>query len=169
MMIKTTVKDNGFEGILLPGDGRKNKVVIVMSGSNGGMKLTKQSAEFYDRNGIPALALALFGTKGTQPFLDKVPVEYVENAIKWLKGQGYEKIGVDGMSKGSEIALVAASMFPDLSCVIVRVPSSFVSEGLKGHKKDKGPSGTSCWSYKGEELPYAPYKARKFNILKIEI
>ena len=167
MMIKTTVKDNGFDGILLPGDGRKNKVVIVMSGSNGGMKLTKQSAEFYDRNGIPALALALFGTKGTQPFLDKVPVEYVENAIKWLKGQGYEKIGVDGMSKGSEIALVAASMFPDLSCVIVRVPSSFVSEGLKGHKKDKGPSGTSCWSYKGEELPYAPYKARKFNILKM--
>ena len=66
MMIKTTVKDNGFEGILLPGDGRKNKVVIVMSGSNGGMKLTKQSAEFYDRNGIPALALALFGTKGTR-------------------------------------------------------------------------------------------------------
>ena len=113
------------------------------------------------------MALALFGTKGTQPFLDKVPVEYVENAIKWLKGQGYEKIGVDGMSKGSEIALVAASMFPDLSCVIVRVPSSFVSEGLKGHKKDKGPSGTSCWSYKGEELPYAPYKARKFNILKM--
>ena len=58
-------------------------------------------------------------------------------------------------------------MFSDLSCVIVRVPSHFVSEGLKGHKKDKGPSGTSCWSYKGEELPYAPYKARKFNILKM--
>ena len=27
-MVKTTVKDNGFEGSLLPGDGRKNKVVI---------------------------------------------------------------------------------------------------------------------------------------------
>ena len=44
-MIKTTVKENGFEGILLPGDGRKSKVVIVMSGSNGGMNLTKQCAE----------------------------------------------------------------------------------------------------------------------------
>ena len=43
-MIKTTVKENGFEGILLPGDGSKNKIVIVMSGSNGGMitGLTKQ-------------------------------------------------------------------------------------------------------------------------------
>jgi len=166
-MIKTTVKENGFEGILLPGDGSKNKIVIVMSGSNGGMKLTKQCAQFYHRNGIPALALALFGTKGTQPFLDRVPVECVEHAIRWLKGQGYEKIGIDGMSKGSEMALLAASMFEELSCVIVRVPSYFVSEGLVGKKKDKGPSGTSCWSYKGEELPYAPYKARTFNIIKM--
>lgn len=166
-MIRTTVIDNGFEGIFLPGDGKKNKVVIVMSGSNGGMKLTKQCADFYHKNGIPALALAIFGTKGTQPFLDRVPIEYVECAIVWLKSQGFERIGIDGMSKGSEIALLAASMFSDLSCVIVRVPSHFVSEGLKGHKKDKAPSGTSCWSYKGKELPYAPYKTRTFNIMKM--
>ena len=167
VMIKTTVKGDGFEGILLPGNGSKEKVMIVMSGSNGGIKLTKQCAEFYNRNGIPALALALFATKGTQPFLDKVPVEYVECAIKWLKEQGYERIGIDGMSKGSEMALIAASMFADLSCVILRVPSHFVSEGLKGRGRNKGPSGTSCWSYRGKELPYAPYKARTFNITKM--
>lgn len=166
-MIKTNVKDNGFEGILFSGDGSKDKVVIVMSGSNGGMKITKQTAEFYHKNGIPALALALFATKGTQPCLDKVPVEYVECAIHWLKEQGYKRIGIDGMSKGSEIALVAASMFSDLSCVIVRVPSHFVSEGLVGNGKNKVPSGTSCWSYKGKELAYAPYKTRNFNILKM--
>lgn len=168
-MIKTNVKDNGFEGILLSGDGSKEKVVIVMSGSNGGMKLTKQTADFYHKNGIPALALALFATKGTQPYLDKVPVEYVECAIHWLKKQGYKKIGIDGMSKGSEMALVAASMFSDLSCVIVRVPSYFVSEGLVGSGKNKAPSGTACWSYKGKELAYAPYRTRKFNILKMFI
>ena len=166
-MIKTNVKQNGFEGILLPGNGSKEKVIIVMSGSNGGMNLTKQCAEFYSRNGIPALALALFATKGTTPFLDRVPVEYVENAIKWLHEQGYQKIGVDGMSKGSEMALVAASMFSDISCVIARVPSHFVSEGLTGRKKDKGPSGTSCWSYRNQELPFAPYKTRTFDIKKM--
>ena len=168
-MKKTNVKDHGFEGILFPGNGTKDKVVIVMSGSNGGMKLTKQAAEFYHENGIPALALALFATKGTQPFLDRVPVEYVEHAICWLKEQGYERIGIDGMSKGSEIALVAASMFSDISCVIVRVPSYFVSEGLVGKGKNKAPSGTSCWSYHGKELAYAPYKTRKFHILKMLI
>ena len=37
-MIKTTVDTNGFEGIFFPVDHRKDKVVIVVSGSNGGMR-----------------------------------------------------------------------------------------------------------------------------------
>ena len=44
------------------------------------------------------------------------------------------------MSKGSEMVLVAASMFSDVSCIIVRVPSYFVSEGLIGNGKNKAPS-----------------------------
>lgn len=166
-MITTSVKTEGFESILFPGDGRKNKVLIVMSGSNGGMSLTRQAAAFYDRHGIPALALALFKTKQTPKDLSHVPVEYVESAITWLKNQGYQKIGIDGTSKGSEMALIAASLFPDISCVIVRVPSHFVSEGLSGSGKNKAPSGTSCWSWRGRELPYAPYRSRSFNILQM--
>ena len=162
-----TVKQNGFEGELFIGDGRKDLVMIVMSGSNGGMKLTRTEALFYHENGIPSLALALFKTKQTSEYLDRVPVEYVENAIHWLRDQGYKKIGIDGTSKGSEMALLAASMFPDISCVIARVPSYFVSEGLSGKGKSKGPSGTSCWSYKGKEIPYAPYNQRTFDILKM--
>ena len=115
------VQTDGFEGVLYLGNGRKDKVLIVMSGSNGGMKLTRQAARFYHENGFPALAIALFKTRQTPKDLSRVPVEYVENAIAWLKKQGYERIGVDGMSKGSEMALVAASMVPELSCVIARV------------------------------------------------
>jgi dienelactone hydrolase len=161
------VRTAGFEGILFPGNGRKDKVLIVMSGSNGGMKLTRQAAEFYHENGFPALALALFRTSQTPKDLSRIPVEYVENAVTWLKRQGYERIGVDGMSKGSEMALVAASLFPELSCVIARVPSYFVSEGLSGSGKSKGPSGTSCWSYRGKEMPYAPYCSRSFDLLHV--
>lgn len=126
--ISTTVAVNGFEGVLYSGDGTKNRVMIVMSGSNGGMKLTKAEALFYHKNGIPALALALFKTKQTGKFLDRVPVEYVENAIKWLKEQGYQNIGIDGMSKGSEMALLSASMFSEISCVIARVPSYHMNQ-----------------------------------------
>ncbi|MBQ8952689.1 MAG: hypothetical protein IJ048_01110 [Clostridia bacterium] len=166
-MTTTSVQNEGFEGILYPGNGRKDKVLIVMSGSDGGMALTKQESEFYHRNGVPALALALFKTKQTPKELSRVPVEYVEKAIAWLKARGYGRIGIDGTSKGSEMALVAASLFPALSCVIVRVPSHFVSEGLSGSGKNKAPSGTSCWSYRGKELPFAPYRSRTFNILKM--
>ena len=80
-MIYTTVKKDGFEGILFSGNRKKEKVVIVMSGSNGGMSLTEKEARFYQQNGIPALALALFKTKQTQKDLDRVPIEYVEKAI----------------------------------------------------------------------------------------
>ena len=90
-------------------------------------------------------------------------MEYAENAIRWLQGQGYQKIAVDGISKGSEYALLAASRFPEISCVVARVPSYFVSEGMIGRK---APSGTSCWSYHGEELSYTPYIIRDFDIIK---
>ena len=166
-MKKANVRADGFEGVLYPESGRKDKVLIVMSGSNCGMKLTCQAARFYHENGFPALALALFKTRQTPKALSRVPAEYVENAVFWLKKQGYARIGVDGMSKGSEMALVAASMFPELSCVIARVLSHFVSEGLSGSGKRKGPSGASCWSYRGKELPFAPYRSRSFNLLKV--
>ena len=165
--ITTSVQREGFEAILYPGNGRKDKVMIVMSGSNGGMTLTKQESEFYNRNGIPSLALALFKTKQTPKELSRVPVEFVEKAIAWLKEQGYQQVGIDGTSKGSEMALVAASLFSELDCVIVRVPSHFVSEGLTGSGKNKAPSGTSCWSFRGKELPYAPYRSRTFHILQM--
>ena len=161
------MKTDGFEGVFFPGDGRKDKVMIVMSGSNGGLGLTKQEAEFYHQNGIPALALALFKTEQTPKDLSRIPVEYVESAVVWLKKQGYQQVGIDGMSKGSEMALLAASILPGISCVIARVPSYFVSEGLAGSGKSKRASGTSCWSWQGKELPYAPYRNKQFNLPKL--
>lgn len=165
--ISAHISVNGFEGILYSVNNKKDKVIIVISGSNGGLNMTEQCAEFYAENGIPSLALALFKTKETKKDLSCIPIEYVESAIKYLKNMGYKNIGIDGMSKGSELALLSATMFKDLTCVIARVPSYFVSEGLISKGKSKSPSGTSCWSYQGKEIPFAQYKSRNFNIPKI--
>ncbi len=96
--------------------------------------------------------------------MDKVPVEYVECVINWLKEQGYKKIGIDGMSKGSEMALIVASMFFDISCVIVRVPSYFVSEGLKGSGKKKGPSGTVSYLLKKIKAPILMLSSKRDSV-----
>ena len=154
-----TISEQGFEGHLYDA-GEKEKVVITFSGSEGGSSGSDTMAWYYKEHGITALGVTLFSGKETGKYLDRIPLEYVENAIAWLKEQGYEKIAVDGISKGSEYALLAASMFPDITCVVARVPSYFVSEGMIGRS---GPSGTSCWTYQGQELSYVPYNIREFH------
>ena len=157
--ISTSVSEEGFEAILYPGNGQKDKIMIVMSGSDGGMALSKQEAQFYHKNGIPALALGLFKTKQTPKELSRVPVEYVERAVAWLKKHGYKKIGIDGTSKGSEMALIAASMFSDISCVILRVPSHFISEGLSGNGNPEDGDYGSCRGY--DPVPGGPWEGTR--------
>ena len=41
----TTVQENGFEGILYPGNGSRQKAVIVVSGSNGCLLYTSDAAD----------------------------------------------------------------------------------------------------------------------------
>lgn len=151
-----------WDGILYPVETRKDKVVIVMSGSEGGVEHAGKMARYLYDNGIPAMALGYFKTKNTGRTLERIPLEIIECAVAWLKKQGYEKIGIEGVSKGAEYALAAATEISEISCVIIKTPSWFYSEGIKRGK----PSGTSCWSYRGKELPFTPYKTRKFHMLK---
>ena len=157
-----TIAAQGFEGHYYDA-GEREKVVITFSGSEGGSRASDTMAWYYKQNGVSALGVTLFAGEETGKYLDRVPLEYAENAIAWLKVQGYEKIAVDGISKGSEYALLAASRFPEISCVVARVPSYFVSEGMIGRD---APSGTSCWSYRGEELCYTPYVVRDFDVIQ---
>ena len=157
-----TIEENGFEGHFYDA-GEKEKVVITFSGSDGGSSASDTMAWYYKEHGISALGVTLFAGKDTGKYLDEVPLEYVEKAIEWLHSQGYEKIAVDGVSKGSEYALLAASQFDDITCVVARAPSYFISEGMIGKK---APSGTSCWSYQGEGFAYTPYKVREFDVVK---
>lgn len=165
-LITTSVTTEGFDGVFYPAL-QKEKAIIFVSGSEGGLGTGKKMGVYYQALGYSTLALGLFHTEHTSKSLSKVPIEYMERAIEWLKKCGYNKIVVDGISKGSEYALYASTLIPDIKGVIARVPSYFISEGLTKRK----PAGNSCWSYKGKELPYTPYKTRrinKFEILFIE-
>lgn len=158
-------KVNGadWDGILYPSDGSLEKVMIVVSGSDGGLEHAGKHAHFLADNGIPALALALFKTKHTGKVLNKVPIERVGTVIQWLKEKGYRKIGMDGTSKGAEYTFAAALKYPEIGCIVVKTPSWFYSEGLvKGQ-----PSGDCCWSQDEKSLPFTPYKSRRINTLRL--
>ena len=156
------VKTDGFQGILYPVENRKDKVVITLSGSEGGMEHAEKMAKFHQSQKMPALALAYFGTEQTGKWLSGIPLSYIGNAIRWLKEKGYEKIALEGISKGAEYAAAAAIKYPEISCVILKAPSYFYSEGLV----QKAPSDTCCWTDGEEELPFTPYKLRSFNMKK---
>ena len=150
------------DGVLYPVAGRKDKVVITMSGSEGGLEHAGKLAMYLQDNGIPALAFGYFKTKHSVKSLNKIELENIKAAIEWLKKQGYEKIGIEGCSKGAEYAAAAAIAYPELSFVILKIPSWFYGEGM-----DKTvPSGASSWTCEGKELPYTPYKTRKLPVIK---
>lgn len=159
-IIKETL--NKADGVLYPVPGRKDKVVIVLSGSEGGLEHAEKLARYLQDNGIPALALGYFKTKHSVKALSKIELENIKAAIDWLTSLGYEKIGIEGCSKGAEYAAAAAIAYHELSCVILKIPSWFYSEGMN----KTIPSGTGCWSYKGKEIPYTPYKTRKLPVIK---
>lgn len=99
------INEGNWDGIWYPSDGSKEKVMIVVSGSDGGLEHAGKHAHFLADNGVPALAVALFKTRHTGKALSKVPVERIGMVISWLKEKGYQKIGMDGTSKGERVYL----------------------------------------------------------------
>lgn len=152
------IKSAGFIGSLFTPEKDTEKVVIVLTGTDGGIENAKTIARIFCDNGYAALAVGYWKVKGISRTLSLIPIEYIENAVKWLKeynNHQFKKIGIYGFSKGAEFALLSASQIPDISCVIVVVPSCYVYEGI-GHAKIS--SSSSSWTYGGKPLPYVSMK-----------
>jgi len=141
------VSDDGLVGELFipPGEG-PFPVVMVLTGSNGG--IPSLIAQLLAKEGIAAFALAYSGVEGLPPDVCDVPLEYFEVAFGWLREQPClnGKISLHGTSRGAELALLLASMFPDeIERIVCVAPSSVVLS-------------PDSWTYQGESvLPAAPF------------
>jgi dienelactone hydrolase len=128
--------------------------VIVLAGSGGGAPVGK--AALLASRGFAALALAYFNYPGRPAQLAEQPLEYFEQAVRWLQRHpdvDGPRLGVTGMSKGGELALLLASMCPQLRCVVACAPSAFVGRGV-----GRQGSARSAWSREGAPLPYLPWR-----------
>lgn len=152
-----TLNVKNVEAILYLGQNEKQPLVVAIGGSEGGnawasnhWKSTRD--QFVDR-GYAFLAIGYFGCKGTPAILNNIAINDVYNAIKTaLKNKkiNSEKIAVMGGSRGADLALLLGSYYKDITAVVGISSSHAV---FPGHTQD---FTTSCWTFKGKELPFIP-------------
>lgn len=160
-----SVKKDGFYGELFEPENNRfpGKALILCTGSDGDFNMVRSLSKGLSNNGITVLGLGYFKVKGTPNVLTRIPLEYVEKAAKYLKSEGFEKIGMWGFSAGSVYALLSGVYFSDLlSLIVASSPGNYVFQGLGTlsftQKK-------SAFSYKGKDIPYEPIG--KIDVLKL--
>jgi len=161
---KLSVAANGCEGVWYTDGAPKKRCMIVNITFGGGSIFVKSLAKWLIVNNCDALGLTISGSKQTGKNQSEIPVEYVESAVQYLKDQGYEKIGIMGLSLGSSMSMLAASLIPDLSLVISLSGFDRVFEGVLG-MGTQYPSGHSSFTWRGNEIPFQPFYLNKEEYL----
>ncbi|MGL6197766.1 MAG: acyl-CoA thioesterase/BAAT N-terminal domain-containing protein [Lachnospiraceae bacterium] len=155
----TEIVNDGFLGRFFANEkGEPKPCIIVLSGSDGRIEKAQNIAQLLAAHGYTTLALAYFGVEEGEDNLDLIPLEYIENALNWLKFQPSvisDMIALYGRSKGGELALLAGSIFKDIKCIVANTPCAYVMEGLDYRNR---PTGHSSWQFKNKPYPFVKYK-----------
>jgi dienelactone hydrolase len=148
----TMLHANGLVGVFYqPPGSERHPAVIVLSGSFGGVPPASGQAGGLASRGYAVLALAYFGAEGLPRSLNRIPLEYFGKALDWLAAQPSvdpSRIGVLGISRGGELALLLGSVFPQIRSVVAYVPSNVVWAGCCDSRNQ--PS----WTVQGRPLAF---------------
>lgn len=153
------VRENGqFARLFVPaGHQGKGPAIITLGGSEGGINGADRMGRRLAAQGYVVLAVCYFACEGLPPALWEVPLETFDKALDFLKARpevDASRIGVIGISKGAEAALLAASRRPDIKAVVAGVPSSVVWQGIN---QADWSTVKSSWSLGGQPVAFAPY------------
>ena len=160
-MERFTVEQDGFFGFLhLPErhvEAYSGKAIIVLGGSEGNENIPRNLGARFAREGIAALGLCYWNVPGLPDELIEVSIEPIERAVAYLRQRGFDRVGIYGISKGGELALLAASLMPQITCVVAISPLACAMPGITGNKSlaGKGLSDRSSWTWRGEPVPCA--------------
>lgn len=152
-----TLQTKNTEAVLYVGTGNNQPLVVGLGGSEGGNAWTsnywKATRDQFIEKGYAFLAVGYFNAQGTPKLLEKIAIEDVHDAI--IKATEHskvnaERIAIVGGSRGADLALLVASYYDDIDCVIGLVPSHAVFPGHTDHFT------TSSWTFNKNELPFIP-------------
>lgn len=138
----------------------RHQAILVLGGSEGGKDGVRELAKPVAEQGFAVLALSYFGEDGLPANLEEIPVEYFQKGIDWLEKQpsvDEKRIGVYGVSKGAEAALLVAAHEKRLRAVAASVPSHVVWQNINLQEFTPRPS----WSLNGQPLAFVPYDYSK--------
>jgi dienelactone hydrolase len=129
--------------------------LLVLAGSSGRVDIER--ARLFARHGALALALQWFGGPGQCPGICEIPLETFTTAIDWLVKQGSQRIGVAGLSKGAEAALLVAVRDTRVDAVVAISPSSVAWANVGPGYDGADYPYRSSWTWGGQPLPFVPY------------
>ncbi len=147
------INENGFQANLFVKENIKNKTaVIFIGGGQWGDYWAKEIAE----KQFVGLSLPYVGRENLPNLPEEIDLEYFEKAIKWLgkqKSVNPKKIIVVGVSRNAELALLIASIFPDIISGVVAYSPSSVSWSNTVLPYNSNELKAS-WRYSGVDIPY---------------
>jgi hypothetical protein len=142
--------------VCAPTDGKKHAAVLMLGGSDGGDSMAREAA-LLAKDGFVSASVAYFGAPGLPQSLDEVPVETVGTALAEISKRSDvdpQRIALFGVSKGGELALLAASIYPQIHAVVAAVPSPFAWQGIPNGRQS---AVASSWTVAGKPVPFVPY------------
>lgn len=153
-----TIEEDGFHGTYYKPleDKYPGKVMILLGGSAGSYMLTEMCAEKYFEAGLNVMAMAYRDVPGAPSELAGIPLELIENGIRWCKNNIASETVVSGISLGGQLALLMGAYFPELVSAVIAVnPMNFSQQGMSSFAKLRFTKG-SCFTLHGKDLPYYP-------------
>jgi nucleolar protein 56 len=127
--------------------------VLALHGSEG--RPLGLHAAMLAQRGFTVFAPQYFFGPGLSDTLEEVPLEYIETAIDWLLDHDRttgDQVGLYGVSKGAELALLTGSEYASVGPVVSVAGSGLVWAGVTSSENSL--SNTSSWSRDGDPVPY---------------
>lgn len=154
-MERCTREKQGFVGVYFPGDRAHDKAIIATGGASCDEQTSISMCRYLREAGYNVLVLGFYLWDGLPKEMVSIPVDYVEKAIEWLKSEkGIRSVTMTAASTGVGYTLLAASLIPDISCVIPVVPYDYVMEGTTNNFKRLH---RSVYTWHGSDIPYSPW------------
>jgi hypothetical protein len=138
---------------------RPRRALILLGGSEGGKSWSSQTQQIEQLvdAGYYVMSVAYFGAEGLPSDLRAIPLEYFARVFRWLSVQQQvipDDYVLMGVSRGAELALLLASLYPQVKAVVAIAPSSVVFPGPPTGILDALGGQHSAWSLGGQDVPF---------------